>query len=217
MKRTKDQISQATNQFFDDNDLNGAAVAYFAAPFIQGKIDEGHKCYNSMLDAAEEDIPDGADVLLGKVLEMYTYTRETYEQKVSETFKEKFRETFILASIYVPMSHLMKDLLNKPEDENLLALLMEAMDDVMETMIRRIEIIVKLCLETGMPLKIAKEIADKIGADDVVFGMVEVIKKGNGDESDDDNSGCDCSGECGGRCDCKERTECEENGHCQCD
>ena len=170
-----------------------------------------------MLDAAEEDIPDGADVLLGKVLEMYTYTRETYEQKVSETFKEKFRETFILASIYVPMSQLMKDLLNNPEDENLLALLMEAMDDVMETMIRRIEIIVKLCLETGMPLKIAKEIADKIGADDVVFGMVEVIKKGNGDESDDDNSGCDCSGECGGRCDCKERTECEENGHCQCD
>lgn len=217
-KRTTDHVGNATNEFFEKNDLNGAAVAYFAAPFIQAKIDEGHKRYNSVLDAAEEDIPEGAEEFLGEVLEKHTYTREAYEQEVFETFKEKFRETFVLAAIYVPMSQLMKDLLNNPEDENQLQLLLSAMDDIAESMTHRIDIIVRLRLETGMPLEMAEEIADDIGDGEFILGKVEIVPVDD-DENDPEECGvkCKCSGECGGHCDCEENGKCKETGHCQCE
>ena len=223
-KRTTDHVGNATTKFFEEHNLNGAAVAYFAAPFIQGKINEGHERYHSVLDAAEEDIPEGAEEFLDKVHAKHTFTREAYEQEVFETFKEKFRETFILASIYVPMSQPMNDLLNKPEDENLLELQLSAMDDIMESMTHRVEIIVNLHLETGMPLEmaeeIADEIADEIGDSGVIIGKVEIVPKWDDDEEDDPEEcgvKCKCSGECGGHCDCKENGKCKETGHCQCE
>lgn len=218
-KRTTDHVGNATNEFFEKHDLNGAAVAYFAAPFIQDKIDEGHKRYHSVLDEAEEDIPEGAEEFLAEVLGKHTFTREAYEQEVFETFKEKFRETFILASIYVPMSQLMKDLLNNPEDENQLELLLSAMDDIKDSMKHRIDIIVHLHLEKGMPLEMAEEIADEIGDNDVIFGEVEIVPVGDDDndaEPEEGESEC-CSGECGGHCDCGGSGKCKETGHCQCE
>lgn len=216
-KRTTDHVGNATNEFFEKHDLNGAAVAYFAAPFIQGKIDEGHTRYNSVLDAAEEDIPEGAEEFLGEILEKYALTREAYEQKVFKTFKEKFRETFVLAAIYVPMSALMVDLLNTPEDENQLELLLSAMDDILESMTRRIDIVVKLRLETGMPLEMAEEIADEIGDHDGILGMIEIVPAGDEEDEDDCGGDCGCCGECGGHCDCEGKDACKETGHCQCD
>lgn len=216
-KRTTDYVGNATNEFFEKHDLNGAAVAYFAAPFIQGKIDEGHKRYNSVLDAAEEDIPEGAEEFLEEVLKKHALARPAYEQEVFKTFKEKFRETFVLASIYVPMSSLMVDLLNTPEDENQLELLLSAMDDIMESMTRRINIVVKLRLETGMPLEMAEEIADEIGDHDGILGMIEIVPAGDDEDEDDDcDAHCGCCGECGGHCDCEGKDVCKETGHCQC-
>lgn len=220
MKRTTDHVENATNEFFESHDLNGAAVAYFAVPFIQDKIDEGHNRYKCVLDAAQDDIPEGADVLMGEVLEKHTLTREEYEQEVFKTFKEKFRDTFVLAAIYVPMSQLMKNLLNNPEDENQLELLMSAMDDILESMTHRIEIIMKLCLEIGMPLEkaeeIADEIADKIDDSNFIIGKIEIVPDGDDEDPEECDDKCSCSGECGGRCDCEGREACEENDHCQC-
>lgn len=220
-KRTTDHVGNATTKFFEEHNLNGAVVAYFAAPFIQGKINEGHERYHSVLDAAEEDIPEGAEKFLDKIHAKHTFTREAYEQEVFEIFKEKFRETFILASIYVPMSQPMNDLLNKTEDENLLELLLSAMDDIMESMIHRVEIIVNLHLETGMPLEmaeeIADEIADEIGDNGVIIGKFEIVPEWDDDDLEEGDGKCKCSGECGGHCDCEGREKCKETGHCQCD
>lgn len=218
-KRTTDQVGSETREFFEKHDLNGAAVAYFAAPFIQAKINEGHKRYNSVLDVAEEEIPEGAEEFLGEILDKQTLTREAYEQKVFVTFKEKFRETFILAAIYVPMSQLMKDLLNNPEDENQLELLLSAMDDIMESMTHRIELIVRLCMETGMPLEMAEKIADDIGDGEFILGKVEIVPVDDDDDEDpeeDDGKSC-CSGDCGGHCDCEGNGKCKETGRCHCE
>lgn len=218
-KRTTDHVGNATTKFFEEHKLNEAAVAYFAAPFIQGKIDEGHKRYHSVLDAAEEDIPEGAEEFLGEVLEKHTITREAYEQDVFETFKEKFKETFALAAVYVPIAPLLVDLLNNPEDENQLELLLSAMDDILESMTHRIEIIVRLRLETGMPLELAEKIADDIGDGEYILGRVEIVPADDEEEDDDGcgGDGCACSGECGGHCDCEGSVKCKETGHCQCE
>lgn len=215
-KRTTDHVGNATNEFFEKHDLNAAAVAYFAAPFIQAKIDEGHKRYSSVLDEAEEDIPEGAEEFLGEVLDKHVFTREAYEQEVFETFKEKFRETFVLAAIYVPMSQLMKDLLNNPEDENQLELLLSAMDDIKESMTRHINLVVNLRLKVGMSLEKAEEIADKYGDRDFIIGKVEIVPAEDDEDPEEDEVGCCCSGECGGHCDCEGSGKCKETGHCQC-
>lgn len=219
-ERTTDLVGNATNEFFELHDLNDAAVAYFAAPFIQAKIDEGHMRYNKMLDANKEDVPEGAEALVGEILEMHTITREGYEQVVFELFKGKFRETFILAAIYVPMSQLMKNLLNTTEDENQLALLESAMEDIHDYMEHHIEIILGLCLEAGMPIEMAEEIADEIGDDNVVLEMIEVNPLWDDDEDEDEeecNENGSCNGECGGRCNCEAAVGCQEADRGQCD
>lgn len=212
MKRTTDQ--KVTNSFFEKHNLNDAVEAYFASPFIQDEIDRGFKFYYRSLDSAEENLSMEENELLKELFAKYSITREAYEQKVFELFKEKFKDTFVLAAVYVDMEPLLKELLTIYEDENLKELLLSAMDDITELMERRVEIIIELRLEADTPLEIAEKIADEIGDDLFIIGKVEIVSK---DEDEEDDEECCCSGECGGHhCNCEGDCKCKKD-HSQCE
>lgn len=213
MIKTTDHIEKATINFFEKLRLNELAADYFASKFVQSKLDEGHKAYMLIWDAAKEDAPEGAEEFIEKVMPKYELTREAYEQDAFETFKEKFCEVFMAASLYISIEDKLTELLKRHDDANLIMLVESAMEDISEFMTVRFSNVVSLLME-GMPQELAEKIAEDAG--DAVIAPIG-ISFGIDDDDEEDDCGCDCesecNGECGGRCSCEGKDECDD-GHC---
>ena len=148
-----------------------------------------------------------------KVMPKYELTREAYEQDAFETFKEKFCEVFMAASLYISIEDKLAELLKRHDDANLIMLVESAMEDISEFMTVRFSNVVSLLME-GMPQELAEKIAEDAG--DAVIAPIG-ISFGIDDDDEEDDCGCDCesecNGECGGRCSCEGKDECDD-GHC---
>lgn len=216
MIKTTDHIEKATINFFETHGLNDLAAEYFASKFVQSKLDEGYNAYAHIWEMAKEEAPEGAEEFIEKVMPKFELTREAYEQEVFETFKDKFCEVFLAASLYIAIADKMAELFKNHEDENLILLVESAMDDISEYMTVRFSNTVSLMME-GMPQELAEKIAEDAGNAIIApIGISFGLDFDDDDDDDDECCGeeCECNGECGGRCQCEGKDECEENGHC---
>ncbi len=220
--RTTDHVRNATQKFFEDQGLEQAVAEYFDGATVKKMISQGYAGYKQLLEKAKTTAPEGVKEHAGKVAEKLNMTEAAYEQDVYETFKEKVADIFHPASVYIPIKEQLTQLFKNQDDENLLHLLISAMEDISEYISNRFANIVVLLAE-GIPMEIAEEIADEAGDAEVVpigIKIQRVCDEGNEseeDESDEDEPHCCCNGECGGHCNCEGKDECEDDGHCQCE
>lgn len=231
--RTTDLAKCATQKFFEDQGLNPAVSEYFNGACVQQKVAEGYENYQNLLSEARNSAPEEVEHIAEKVASKLSISKEAFNQKTFDCFKEKFCEVMLPAAAYIPIKGLLEKLLKDQEDENLLMLVMSAIDDIVENVANRFANIAGLLIE-GFPMELAESIADDAGDAKVIPVGIEIrccgddddseYDDGENDEDEYDNDGAaheyhhphHCGGECGGRCDCEEKERCEKEGCCQC-
>lgn len=217
--RTTDHLKNASKKFFEVHGLEQTVSEYFCGATVKQQLAEGYERYKNLLEEAKKSAPEEVADLAEEVATKLTMTEAAYEQDVYETFKEKIADIFLPAAAYISIKEPLEELFKNQEDENLMHLLMSAVDEITEYITNRFCNIVVLVVE-GIPLEVAEEIADKAGDAEVVPISIRIHKESddedgeNGDEEGEHH--CCCNGECGGRCNCEGKDKCEEDGHCQC-
>lgn len=213
--RTTDHVRNATKKFFEDMGLEQETADYFGGATVKQKLSEGYSRYQQLMEEAKNTAPEEVKELALEVAEKLTMTEEAYEQDAFETFKEKIADIFHPAAIYISIKDQMIQLFQDQENENLLHLVMSAMDEITEYITNRFCNIITLIVE-GIPMELAEEIADEAG-DAKVIPIGIKIHRDSDDEEGEGEDRCCCSGECGGHCDCEGSGKCKEDGHCQCE
>lgn len=219
--RTTDHLKNASKKFFEDHGLEQAVSEYFGGSKVKQSLSEGYQRYKGLLEEAKKSAPEDVAKLAEEVAAKLTMTEAAYEQDAYETFKEKITDIFLPAAAYISIDDKLKELFKNQEDENLMHLVVSAIDEITEYITNRFCNIIVLVVE-GIPLEIAEEIADDAGDAEVVPISIR-IHKDSDDEEDGENGDeegghhCCCNGECGGHCNCEGKCDCEEDGHCQCE
>lgn len=216
--RTTDHVRNATKMFFENQGLDQAAADYFSGHKVKPLLAEGYARYQKILEEAKSTAPEGVEELAAQVAEKLMMTEAAYEQDVFETFKEKIEDIFHPATVYISIKDQMVQLFQNQDDENLLNLVMSAMDEITDYITNRFCNIVRLLIE-GIPMEIAEEIADEAGDAEVIPIGIRIERVSDEECGDEDGEGDEhqCCGECGGHCNCKGSEKCKETGHCQCD
>lgn len=215
--RTTDHVRNATKKFFEDQGLEQAAAEYFGGAPVKQKLTEGYSRYQQLLEAAKKGAPEEVKELANTVAEKSTMTAEAYEQDAYETFKEKIADIFHPATVYISIKEQLIQLFQDQENENLMQLVLSAMDEITEYITNRFCNIITLVTE-GIPLEIAEEIADEAGDAEVIPIGIRIQRVCDEEADDEDGEGEEhgCCGECGGHCNCDGSGKCKEDGHCQC-
>ena len=218
-KRTTDHLKNATQKFFEDQELEQAIANYFGGAVVKQKVKEGYLRYQQLLEEAQKSAPDDMKEVAEEVTKKLIITEAAYDQEVYESLKEKITEIFLFTKIYIPIKEQLIELFNNQDDENVMQLVLSATDEITEYIINRLCNILVLVVE-GIPMEIAEKIADDAGEAEVVPIAIRIQKVSDDEDGEvddgNDGEGCTCNGECGGRCNCKGKEKCEEDGHCQC-